>query len=169
VRTLLAIVMVLGCSRSEKKPPPPHVSSLPPLPAAPYAAVDPPTAQPTFPRDAPAIVLWQGGGQPPRTILSVRIWADGTVRYRCNRRGVLPAERVSAMLDTFENASWLPPGSKIEQRANEVEPNCITTSVQLTRGDRATRRDSSCGEPNPSLDDAVTFIQAVVGPDPCGA
>jgi len=168
VRTLLAILLVLGCKGGEKKKLPPRVSSLPPLPGAPYAAVDPATA-PEFPKDAAAIVLWQGGGEPPRTILSVRIWIDGTVRFRCNKRGTIPAERVSAMLDTFENANWLPPGSKIEARANETEPACITTSVQITRGDRATRRDSSCGESNPSIDDAIAFIHGVVGPDPCGS
>lgn len=169
MRTLLAIVLMLGCKSGEKKKLPPRVSSLPPLPGSPYAAVDPPNTPAEFPKGAPAIVLWQGGGEPPRTLMSLRIWTDGTVRYRCNRRGVLPAERVSAMLDTFENANWLPPGSKIEARANETEPNCITTSVQLTRGDRGTRRDSSCGESNPSIDDAIAFIHAVVGPDPCGS
>lgn len=168
VRTLLLLVIAVGCKGSEHKAASPHVSSLPPLPAGATAAVDPLGTPAVFPKEAPAIVLWQGGGDPPRTILGARVWADGTIRFRCNRRGTLPRDRVVAMLDTFERAGWLP-AAGTPPALTEPDPGCITTSVQVTRDTRSVRRNSSCGEASDAISDAVAFIQAVVGPDPCGS
>ena len=165
VRTLLVVLIVLGCKGSERKPPPPRVSTLPALPAAPTATIDPPDAKAGFPREQPAIVLWQGGGEPPRTILGVRVWADGTVRFRCNRRGTLPAARVTAMLETFDRAGWLPAAGSAAPP--EADTTCITTSVQVARDGKVTRRNSACGETTNDIADAVAFVQTVVGRDPC--
>ena len=167
VRTLLVLMLAIGCKGSERKAVEPRVSTLPPLPTAPTATIDPPNTPPEFPKEAPAIVLWQGGGEPPRTILSVRVWPDGTVRFPCNRRGMLPRARVTAMVDTFDRAGWLPPAGTPPPAANTADPACITTSVQVERDGRITRRNSSCGMPSDAVDDALGFIQAVVGPDPC--
>jgi hypothetical protein len=121
-----------------------------------------------LPQEPPAIVLWQGGGEPPRTILGVRVWQDGTVRFRCNLRGKLPPERVTAMVDTFDRAGWLPAAGTPPVVPSPADPACITTSVQITRDGRSVRRDRSCGMTSDAIEDALAFIQTVVGPDPCG-
>jgi hypothetical protein len=167
VRTLLVLMLAIGCKGSERKAVPPRVSTLPPLAAAPTATIDPPNTPAEFPKEPPAIVLWQGGGEPPRTILSIRVWPDGTVRFPCNRRGMLPRERVTAMVDTFDRAGWLPPAGTPLAAPSNTDTACITTSVQLERDGRTVRRNSSCGMPSDAVDDALGFIQAVVGPDPC--
>lgn len=167
VRTLLLLIIAVGCKGTEHKAAAPHVSSLPPLAAGATATIDPQGMPAEFPKEAPAIVLWQGGGDPPRTIVGVRMWADGTIRFRCSRRGTLPRERVVAMLDTFERAGWLPAAGAAPSPLTEPDPGCITTSVQVTRDGRSVRRNSSCGESSDAISDAAAFIQAVVGPDPC--
>lgn len=165
MRTLLILMLAIGCKSSERKAvPPPRVSTLPPLPAAPTATIDP-AAEPELPKDQPAIVVWQGGGEPPQTNLGIRVWLDGTVRFRCNRRGSLPRERVVAMLDRFDRAGWLPATPAPPPAA--TESTCITTSIQVTRDGRSTRRNSACSSIPDDIGDAVGFVQAVVGPDPC--
>lgn len=165
MRTLLVLMIAFGCKSSERKAvPPPRVSTLPPLPAAATATIDPTTAT-EFPKEQPAIVVWQGGGEPPQTNLGIRVWLDGTVRFRCNRRGSLPRERVAAMLDTLDRAGWLPATPATPPTA--PSSTCITTSVQVSRADRSTRRNSACSTIPDDISDAVQFVQAVVGPDPC--
>ncbi len=166
VRTLLLVMIAIGCKGAERKAVPPRVSTLPPLAAAPTATLAPAGAPAEFPKEQPAIVVWQGGGEPPQTILGIRVWPDGTVRFRCNRRGSLSRERVAAMLDTFERAGWLPATAAAPPAP--TDSTCITTSVQVARDTRSTRRNSACGTIPDDIGDAVAFVQAVVGPDPCG-
>ena len=162
---ILVIALLLACKGDERPPPAPRTSTLPALPAGPAATIDP-ADKPVFPAERPAIVVWQGGGEPPRTLVSMRIWTDGSVRFGCNRRGTLPPERVAAMLDTFERAGWLPASGSVGPDA-PADSRCITTSVQIMRGDRSVRRDVSCEARDDSITDALAFVQSVVGPDPC--
>lgn len=167
MRALIAILLLTaGCRKSENAgpPPAPHVSKFEPLPAGPLATVDPSRDTRTFPQEPPVIVVWRGGGETPRTELSLRIWADGTVRFTCGMRGALPRERVLAMLDTFAKLGWTS-GSPVPPA--EPDPACITSSVQVVRDGTAYRRNSACGATIGDEADAIAFVRSVVGVDPC--
>jgi len=167
VRALIAILLLTaGCKKSENAAPPaaPHVSKFEPLPAGPAASVDPSQDVPAFPTEAPVIVAWRGGGETPRTELSLRIWADGTVRFTCGKRGALPPERVSAMLDTFDKLGWT---SGAPVPPVESDPACIISSVQILRGGTSYRRNSACGATISDEADAAEFVRSVVAIDPC--
>lgn len=169
------MIVLAACKGSEKKqapppPAPPRVSTFPALPPAPTATLDPPEVKAEFPQEQPAIAMWSGGGEMPKTTMSVRVWADGTVRFRCGRRGKIPAERVAAMLSTFDQQGWMPapvPAGEGKMADKAPDPNCQTTSVQLGRDGNVKRHNSACGTISESLTDAVEFVRAVVGPDPC--
>src|SRR5688572_6723230 len=117
--TVLMMSLVLASCKADKREaaresPPPAVpvqveKRLLALPAAPTAAIDPIDATDAgvrrdsmFPAEPPAIVVWRGtSADTPTTELSLRIWTDGSVRFKCGRRGVLPRERVAALVDAF--------------------------------------------------------------------
>ena len=169
MRALIAILLVVStasCKKSENAgpPPEPHVSKFEPLPAGPAATVDPSQAASPFPTEPPALVAWRGGGETPRTEISLRIWADGTVRFTCGKRGTLPPERVAAMLETFNRLGWTTgaPPPPVEQ-----DPACITSSVQIVRGGQTYRRNSPCSATISDEADAIAFVRSVVGVDPC--
>lgn len=162
---LLATALLLTSCKDKQSPKVvPHVSAFAPLPAAAAPVADPPESPPAFPPGPPAIVVWRGGGEPPKTELSIRVWNDGRVRYTCGKGATLPPERVTAMVAAFEKAGWNP------ATAREHPPpdsQCVSTSVQLGIGLAAERRDSGCGPVPYELQDAVDFVQSVVGPPPC--
>lgn len=168
MRALIAISLLVtaGCKSSEKAgpPPAPHVSKFAPLPAGPAATLDPSPEQAAFPAGPPVIVAWRGGGEKPRTEISLRIWADGTVRFTCGKRGALPPERVAAMLETFHALGWTAgrPATPVEQ-----DPACIISSVQIVRDGTTYRRNSTCGAAVSDEADAIAFVRATVGADPC--
>lgn len=176
---LLAILLTASCKKSGKaKPVEPHVSAFAPLPAGPAPVLDDAATQPVFPREPPVVVIWRGGGDPPRTELGIRVWKNGRVRYTCGRGAMVAPERVAAMVDAFTRAGWNPATAKAAQVA--PDPACISTSVQLSvatgpndqpndqqHAQRIDRRDSGCGPVPHEIQDAVEFVQSVVGPAPC--
>jgi len=169
VRTLLLVLIVAACKGSEHKAPPspPRVSTFEPLPAAAIAVLDPVDAKSEFPKEQPAIAMWAGGGEPPKTTMSVRVWKDGSVRFRCGRRATLPPERVAAMLATFESKGWMPTEANTKMGQKDPEPHCMVTAVQLARDGLTKRHDTGCSGTSPEVLDAVQFVLTVVGPDPC--
>jgi hypothetical protein len=164
VRMLLATALLLTSCKDKQRPEAvPHVSPFAALPAAAAPIADP--AEPAvFPREAPVIVVWRGGGEPPKTELGVRVWKDGSVRYTCGRRATLPPDRVAAMVAAFTTAGWSPAAAAEPVAA---DPACIMTSVQLTVDGATERRNSGCGPVPYAIQDAVDFVQSVVGPGPC--
>jgi hypothetical protein len=164
-QVLLAVLLTASCKRSGKaKPVEPHVSAFAPLPAAGSPVADPPESPPAFPPGPPTIVVWRGGGEPPKTELSIRVWNDGRVRYTCGKGATLPPERVTEMVAAFEKAGWNPATAKENP---PPDSQCVSTSVQLGIGLAAERRDSGCGPVPYEVQDAVDFVQSVVGPAPC--
>jgi hypothetical protein len=163
VRMLLATALLLT-SCKDKQPPKaaPHVSSFSPLPAG-AAPVADPAAAPAFPQEPPLVVLWRGGGEPPKTELAVRVWKDGSVRYTCGRRAMLAPDRVVAMVAALTSAGWNPAAAKEPAAA---DPGCTSTSVQLSIDGATERRNSGCGPVPYEIQDAVDFVQSVVGPGP---
>jgi hypothetical protein len=163
VRTLLLTVLVLaGCKDKQPTKVEPHVSAFPTLPGA--APVVDPADKPAFPQEPPVVVVWRGGGESPKTELGVRVWRDGTVRYTCGRRATVATDRVAAMLAAFTAAGWNPAAAKEPVAA---DPACTTTSVQLQLDGKTERRNSGCGTVPYEIQDAVDFVQSVVGPGPC--
>jgi hypothetical protein len=163
VRMLLATALLLTSCKGKQPEAVPHVSPFSPLPAGAAPVVD--TAErAVFPREAPMIVVWRGGGEPPKTEFGVRVWKDGSVRYTCGRRATLPPDRVAAMVAAFTKAGWSPAAAKDPVTA---DPACTTTSVQLTIDGATERRNSGCGPAPYEIQDAVDFVQSVVGPGPC--
>jgi hypothetical protein len=160
----VATLFAASCKKSGKaKPAEPHVSAFTPLPAGAAPVVDP-AERPAFPHEPPVIVVWRGGGEPPKTELGLRVWKDGSVRYTCGRGAKLPAGRVGAMVAAFTAAGWNPAAAKEPVAA---DPVCTSTSVQLTLDGATERRNSSCGSVPYEIQDAVDFVQSVVGPPPC--
>lgn len=163
---LLAILLTASCKKSGKaKPVEPHVSAFTPLPAGPSPVVDAADTQPEFPREPPVVVVWRGGGQPPRTELAVRVWKNGRVRYTCGRGASIPPDRVAAIIASFTAAGWNPATAKAAEVA--LDPACVSTSVQLSsEAGQNDRRDSGCGPVPYEIQDAVDFVRSVVGA-PC--
>jgi hypothetical protein len=141
----------------------PPVSKFAPLPPGPTATIDPAQA-PEFPTAQPVIALWRGGGEPPRTEVSVRIWQDGTIRFTCGRRGTLPVERVAAIVDAFAKLGWT---TAQPTPPTPPDPTCITSSVQISHGGATHRRNSPCGATVSDEAEAIAFVRSVLGPDPC--
>jgi hypothetical protein len=161
---VIALVSSGACKKSERAAEP-HVSPFKPLLVGPVATVDAPEDRSTFPQEAPLIVIWRGsGGDTPSTELSIRIWASGRVRYTCGRGGTLMPERVAEIAAGFAQAGWKPTAA--EAPRTEPQP-CVTTTVQLSRDGKVERRDSGCGRVRDDIQDAVDFVQASIGPQPC--
>jgi hypothetical protein len=164
VRTLLlSLVLLASCKDTQRAKVAPHVTAFPSLPAGPAPAVDP-GDRPAFPQGPPVVVVWRGGGEPPKTELAVRVWSDGTVRYTCGRRAMISTDRVAAMVAAFTAAGWNPSTAK---EPSAADPACISTSVQLSIDGKNERRNSACGTVPYEIQDAVDFVQSVVGPSPC--
>jgi hypothetical protein len=158
------------------------VRPLPALPPAPTAAIEPDqgsgsssgSAVPpdagarrnsTFPAEAPAIVVFRGSDADiPTTEMSLRIWSDGTVRFKCGRRGSLPRERVTSLVGAFVAAGWNTPQ---RNDSDTAERSCVTTTVQVTQAGVTHREISGCDGASTAIDGAVQLVQSVVGPDPC--
>jgi hypothetical protein len=163
---LVAMLAIPACKKSERaKPAGPHVSPFKVLAATP-AVLDAPGDKPAFPQEPPVIVIWRGsGGDTPSTELSLRIWKSGRVRYTCGRGGMLPPEHVAAIADGFAQAGWKPTAA--EAPRSDPQPACTTTSVQLVRDGLVERRDSGCDRVRADIQDAVEFVLAALGPQPC--
>lgn len=164
---LLATALLLtSCKDKQSAKAVPHVSAFAPLPAGPSPVLDAPGTKSEFPHEPPVVVIWRGGGEPPKTELGVRVWKNGRVRYTCGEGATLPPDRVAAMVAAFTQAGWNPATAPKDRAAPDSA--CVSTSVQLSSdGAAIERRDSGCGLVPYEIQDAVDFVQSVVGPAPC--
>ncbi len=164
---LIALLATSACKKSGRaKPVEPHVSPFKALAPAPAATLDAPGEKSVFPQEAPVVVIWRGtGGDTPATELSLRIWKSGRVRYTCGRGGRLSPERVAEIADGFAQAGWKPAAAEAPRA--EPQPACMTTTVQLAREGLVERRDSGCDRVRDDIQDAVDFVLAAIGSQPC--
>jgi len=117
VRLLLATAFLLtSCKDKQPSKAVPHVSAFAPLPAGSAPVADPADGAPAFPPGPPSVVVWRGGGEPPKTELAIRVWSNGRVRYTCGKGATIAPERVTAMVVAFEKAGWNPAPAKENPR-----------------------------------------------------
>ncbi len=175
---LVTALAVTGCKGDTRKhgsapAPSPRAPIFPALPPAATATLEPPAVadggvrSPAVAAEPPSIVVWRGSNaDTPTTEISLRVWPDGTVRFKCGRRGVLPRERVSALVSAFATAGWNTAATSDAEPGSGPQA-CVTTTVQVTHGGITHRRKTLCNARSPDIEEAVALVESVVGPDPC--
>ena len=155
MRCALALILLLGCKDDPAGP------SGGGAPSAPVAAL---------PDEDAAILVGESGGPSGRFAIELVIFPDGTVSFaRCNRRGKVTPERVTAVLDTLDGDGWF----TAEDPVGTPEPSsaCLHKFVEVTRAGATRRRYGGCtsdhGLPGGMVGDAITLAEDLVGKSPC--